>query len=162
MNIKTIAIILYFIASSYAVRGQHATINPDKLCENNQHQKAVSPVEEFKDSLKVTFNISSITVGSKTKELHTEITEKIKDETLIYKLSKDAAISFSVSRAVEMGQKYYYYKINLYRKVSGCWENVYTNSPWTRFNLGSIVSGYGIGVEGTSSFIGFRGSLLVE
>lgn len=139
------------------------TIDRADICEApTKTYNNILPVTEFKDRLEVAISINEITLGSKTEQVDLFFIETITNESSVFKINGDMAISVSIGRVEENGSKFYLYKVHLFRKVKGCWEDSAWGTNWTKCNLGTVTHGYGYGNQGTSGFIQFAGGINVE
>gem|GEM_PF-2620370 len=122
----------------------------------------ILPVASFNDSLTVTIRISTAKLAAENKEINFSASEVIADETPIFRITKQMGLSVSVGRIIENDLKFYIYKVHLFRKVNGCWEDASWDNNWSKFSLGEVSGGYAYGNEGTSGYIGFSGSISIE
>jgi hypothetical protein len=162
--IQQILLISAIFIGQLAFAQKVKTIDLDKVCDPiaQQYHYEVEDVDEFKDSLTLTIELTTVTDGRDVDYKAKRFTEKIKDESSIIMLSKTVAFSIAIARITEHGKKYYLYSIHLYRKDGKCWDDLNTNGTWSKCSLGTITSGYGFGNQGTSNFIGFSGSVRVK
>jgi hypothetical protein len=129
---------------------------PKKLFGN------IEPVGGFKDNLNLKIQVDKITLGTEVTVANKSFVEVIRNESSIFEITKESAISVSIGRVTENGSNFYIYKIHLFRKVKDCWEDSAWDTHYTKCKPGTITSGYGYGNEGTSGFIGFSGSVTIE
>lgn len=160
---RTLLLLITLLTSIVVFSQKVNTLEINDICDAPKKTYGnIEAVNEFKDSLKATIQIYKITLGTKTEDLDETFIERIKNESTIYKLNNKMAISVSVGRIEENGDKFYIYKIHLFRKNKGCWEDTTRDTQWTKFNLGNFTSGYGYGFEGTKEFVRFSGNLSIE
>lgn len=140
------------------------TIELEKICEPIQpeYYLYVEDVEEFIDTLTLRIQISSVTNGREVSNESLTFSEKIINESSIVQLSKEVALSICLARIVDQGKKYYIYSIHLYKKEGKCWEDINSMLNWSKCNLGVINSGYGIGNQGSSNFVGYTGNITLQ
>ncbi|MFY0643651.1 MAG: hypothetical protein JXR19_04225 [Bacteroidia bacterium] len=162
MKTKLITLIILCIGSTQIYAQEFKTIDNSEVCDESQTYNYVAPVESFKSKLTISIDISNFTVGRDSKKINKTWTGSVTDETPIIKVSKDGAIRIAVGRVIENGKKYYIYRIHMYKKIDGCWEDRSSYVSFARFNPGVINNGYGIGTQGTSEYIGFSGILTIE
>lgn len=137
-------------------------IDNDNICEPGESDKKIEFVESFKDSLKLTLELETMTVSKKTEKIDFVYSEYIKDESSVIRITKNGALRLSIARVTENGKKYYLGKIHLYRKEGNCWEDITYFHDWEKISLGAINYGYGIGDQGTSNYIGYFGKVIIE
>jgi hypothetical protein len=160
---KTSLIALLLVLSFTSNAQKVKTLSNEDLCPKITPSYAlpISPVDEFKDSLELSISINKVTEGREELSVNLSFNETISNESSIVKLSKNVAMRISVGRVVENGEKFYIYAIHLYRKEKGCWEDVYPNTAWNMFSLGTVTGGQGYGNQGTSGFVSFNGNVSV-
>lgn len=160
-----------FAAISFSMVSSKAQTNGivsvDSLCVKTKFKleealMRVAPVDDFKDSVTLYLAITEIAVGAVRQNVSINIEEHFSNESKIYQLGDQLAISISVSRVFEGGQKFYVQKLNLFRKTNGCWRNETELQPWSKFNLGQGGGGYYYGTEGTENYIGFSAKSIIK
>lgn len=160
---RTILFFVSLLISTLVFSQKVKTVERNKICDvPKKTYGTIEPVSEFKDSLKAIIQIRRITLGANSEEVDKTFTEMIKNESSVFKVTNEMAISVSIGRVEENGFKFYIYKIHLFRKIKGCWEDSSWDTSWTKFNLGNFTGGYGYGNEGASGFIRFSGNITVE
>jgi hypothetical protein len=156
-------IILFGLLAIDGMAQKLKTIPIKDVCETVKiAYTSVEPVVEFKSNLTMKLKIGIVTNGLKDKSVSIDISEEISDESAIYQIDEKVAISLSVGRVIENRNKFYLYKIHLFRKINGCWEDSSIQSTWSKFNLGVVTGGYAYGSQGTSSYLGFSGTVSIE
>ncbi|MCB9334933.1 MAG: hypothetical protein H6586_02215 [Flavobacteriales bacterium] len=156
-------IVLFITLSSVAYSQKTKTINLTDVCETVKiAYTTVDPVSDFKSNLHVKLKIDMLSDGLNEQQVDVDIVQEIEDETDIFQISKKVAISVSVARVKENGNKFYVYKIHLFRKIDGCWEDASIQNTWQKFNLGVVTGGYAYGSKGTSTYLGFSGTIIIE
>jgi hypothetical protein len=161
---KYTLLIIAIVVSVETYSQKIKTIEFNQICDppKKEYGNNVEAVDEFRDSLKATIQIDRITLGTNVEEVNRTFEEVFKDETQVYRLNNEMAISVSVARVVENDKKFYVYKLHLFRKIKGCWEDVCWDHAYSKFNLGNFTSGHGVGNEGSSTYIGFQGNVTIE
>lgn len=158
-------LLTFVIIASNAFAQKVKTIDPEDVCDivTPRYHVSIKPVEEFKDSLTITLKVSTVSKGQDLDAKGLTFTEVISDESSIIRIGKEVGFSISIARVVEKGKNYYLYSLRLYSKEGNCWEEVNGSyATWSKFNLGTVTTGYASGSEGTRNYIGFTGSLSVE
>ncbi len=157
---------LIFILTSLGFLNSYSqdfkTIDNSQICDASQVSGYIEPVDSFKAELTVTLDLEEFTVGKQTKEIDNIWSGTITDETPIIKITKNGAIRVSIARIIDNEKRYYVYRLHLYEKTDGCWEEKNFRKDWSSFKLGTVTHGYGLGTKGSSDYIGFSGKLIIE
>ncbi len=159
---KLITVIILCLGYVNLFSQDFKTIENDKICDENQAYNYVEPVDSFKNEVILTIEINEFSVGRDTEKIDKTWTGNIANETPIIKVNKEGAIRVSIGKVIDNGRKYYIYRIHLYKKINGCWEDQSSSVNWSRCKLGEITNGHGIGNKGTSDYVGFSGKISIE
>ncbi|MDC9721326.1 MAG: hypothetical protein PSN34_00960 [Urechidicola sp.] len=159
---RLIVLIIVCFGSTHLYSQEFKIIEDDKKCEDIINNRYVEPVDSFKNELKVTISISEFSVGKEEIKVDKTWTVSITDETPIIKVTKNGALRISTGKVIDNRMKYYIYKIHLYKKENGCWEEGSSTMDWNRLKLGKIMQDYGFGIPGRNNHIGFKGEVIIE
>ncbi len=157
-----VIVLLTFFSFQVLIAQKVNTIDNEKICELGPSVDMNDFVDSFKDSLKLIINLHTISIGKKSEEVNFNYSGYFVNESDIIRVNKNFALRISVARVIENGNKAYLYKIHLLKKENDCWEDYSTQHAWDQGNLGTLNNGYAIGYEGTSSHIGYEGTILLE